>query len=65
MTFAHFSLASRALAVEEKRIESESWKRRALEAEVALTELYHKTICGTDDERHAALNAAWAIIGEL
>ena len=28
----------------------------------ALTELYHKTICGTDDERHAALNVAWAAI---
>lgn len=30
----------------------------------ALTELYHKTICGTDDERHAALAAAWAAISE-
>ena len=30
----------------------------------ALTELYHKTICGTDDERHAALNAAWGTIAK-
>lgn len=28
----------------------------------ALKVLYHKTIVGTDDERHAALNAAWAAI---
>lgn len=28
----------------------------------ALETLYHKTIVGTDDERHAALDAAWAAI---
>lgn len=28
----------------------------------ALKELYHKTIVGTDEERHAALDAAWASI---
>lgn len=28
----------------------------------ALKELHLKTVVGTDDERHAALNAAWEII---
>lgn len=31
----------------------------------ALDNLYHKTVVGTKDERHEALNAAWVLIYEL
>lgn len=39
-------------------------QERIYELTEALRQLYLKTIVGTDDERHDALDAAWAVIAK-